>query len=248
MPVVVSIPHAGTRVPPAIAESFANDAMRALPMTDWHVDKLYDFLPSLGITAIVANYSRFVVDLNRPPDATSLYPGRYETGLVATRTFQGDEIFQTNPDAADIEERRRQFHAPYHQRLGELLAERQRQFGRVILIDAHSVASGASLLHGELTDDIYLGNRDGKSCSDALLRDVSHAFLDAGFAVALNEPYKGGYITAHYGSQAGVEALQIEICQRLYMNESDPHGDLETPQYLNLRETLRGVMMRLAAL
>ena len=68
IPLLVSIPHTGTRVPDAIAADFASDYIRSLPMTDWHLHHLYDFLPALGVTTIYATYSRFVADLNRPPD------------------------------------------------------------------------------------------------------------------------------------------------------------------------------------
>ncbi|HVC36986.1 MAG TPA: N-formylglutamate amidohydrolase, partial [Gammaproteobacteria bacterium] len=79
IPLLVSIPHAGTYVPDSIAADFASDYIRSLPMTDWHLHHLYDFLPELGVTTIYATYSRFVADLNRPPDNTPLYPGRFET-------------------------------------------------------------------------------------------------------------------------------------------------------------------------
>ncbi|MCZ6559331.1 MAG: N-formylglutamate amidohydrolase, partial [Gammaproteobacteria bacterium] len=112
LPVVVSIPHTGVEVPPAIADQFANEEIASLPMTDWHLHHLYDFLPALGFTTIHANYSRFVVDMNRPPKAQSLYPGRFETGLVASETFQGKPIWKSNPEAAEIERRRAEYHRP----------------------------------------------------------------------------------------------------------------------------------------
>ena len=52
MPVLVSIPHTGTHVPEPVAADFASDYIRGLPMTDWHLHHLYDFLPALGITTV----------------------------------------------------------------------------------------------------------------------------------------------------------------------------------------------------
>lgn len=244
-PVVVSIPHAGIFVPEDIARDFADGSIRALPMTDWHLQHLYDFLPSLGVTTLYANYSRFVVDLNRPPDATPLYPGRYETGLVATSTFQGEAIYREPPNAAAIEHRRQQFHAPYHEKLSYLLEEHRKQFGRVVLIDAHSIASQANLLHGALQSDVYLGDRDGKSCEARLIDCVCAAFTRARLKVAINDPYKGGYITAHYGAQANTQALQIEMCQRLYMDEADPAIALSLPQFTDMKRVLYEVFSTL---
>lgn len=245
VPLVVSIPHAGTYVPREIARSFAGDHIRALPMTDWHLHALYDFLPALGVTTLCANFSRFVVDLNRPPDASPLYPGRFETGLIATRTFQGEDIFVEPPDPATIEDRRRRYHAPYHQKLSELLEEKRRRFGAVLLIDAHSVASQASLLHPALQDDIYLGNRDGETCPDWVTEVIEQGFRGAKLKVVRNRPYKGGYITKHYGQLPGVQALQIEMCERLYMDESRPAVVPAGAQFIEMQSTLRSVFKAL---
>lgn len=247
VPIVVSIPHTGTYILADIAANLASDAMRELPMTDWHLHHLYDFLPLLGVTTIYATWSRFVADMNRPPVPRELYPGRFETGLVATETFWGDTIWQTPPDAAEIERRRRLVHAPYHAALARLLREARGKFGRVTLIDAHSVASRASKLHAELTDDIYLGDRDGASNSGALTEIVENHFLAAGFKVVRNAPYKGGYITDNYGRWDNVEALQIEMCQRLYMEEDDPQGALRQAKFSRIKAVLFDLFRALCA-
>ena len=241
LPVVVSIPHTGVEVPPAIADQFANAEIASLPMTDWHLHHLYDFLPALGFTTIHATYSRFVVDMNRPPKAQSLYPGRFETGLVASATFQGEPIWKSNPEPAKIEQRRAEYHQPYHEKLKALLEEKIGRFGRVFLIDAHSVVSTANKLHGELKAEIYLGNRDGQSCQPALINFFADAFSQAGLAISRNDPYKGGYITAHYGQMASVQALQIEMCQRVYMDEEDPAGGPDHPKFNAIKQRLKKI-------
>ena len=241
LPVVVSMPHTGVAVPPAIAGEFASDEIAALPMTDWHLHRLYDFLPALGIATIHAHYSRFVVDLNRPPKPQSLYPGRFETGLVASETFAGEPIWETNPSAEIIERRRLEFHQPYHEKLEAMLAERVSRFGRAFLIDAHSVASMANKLHGELGDEIYLGDRDGQSCRPAMMAFFAGEFSQAGLAVCRNEPYKGGYTTDHYGQMPAVQALQIEMCQRVYMDEADPAGGPDHPKFSPIKQKLREI-------
>lgn len=250
VPIVVSIPHTGTYVPDAIAANFASEYIRGLPMTDWHLHHLYDFLPLLGVTTIYATWSRFVADMNRPPAPRELYPGRFETGLVATETFWGDTIWQTPPDAEEVERRRRLVHAPYHAALARLLRDTRARFGAVMLIDAHSVASRASKLHAKLTDDIYLGDRDGVSNSGALTEIVENHFLAAGLKVVRNAPYKGGYITDNYGRWEKVEALQIEMCQCLYMEEDDPQGALRQEKFTHIKavldELFRGLSQRYA--
>ncbi|HET7306339.1 MAG TPA: N-formylglutamate amidohydrolase [Gammaproteobacteria bacterium] len=243
--VVVSIPHTGTYVPGDIAANFASDSIRALPMTDWHLHHLYDFLPRLGVTTLYATWSRFVADLNRPPRDQPLYPGRFETGIVADKTFWGDAIWKQSPDAAEVGRRKRLVHEPYHDKLAELLEAKRKRFGRIVLIDAHSVASRASLLHGELEKDIYLGNRDGRSSDNWLIDHVAEQFRGADLKVSYNDPYKGGYITDHYGQIDGIEALQIEMCERLYMDEDNPQAALSNPKFEKMRGVLRDLFASL---
>ena len=222
VPVVVSIPHTGIYVPESIRAEFASSHIRSLPMTDWYLHHLYDFLPAMGVTTIYGTYSRFVADINRPPDDKPLYPGRYETGFVALKTFWGEDIYAHPPGPDEIRQRRELVHAPYHARLLELLQSRITRFGGVVLIDAHSVASRANLLHGPLTDDVYLGDRDGKTNSGWLTNNIEHGFRAAGLSVVRNNPYKGGYITDHYGSLPRVAALQVEMRWGLYLDEAHP--------------------------
>lgn len=247
LPVLVSIPHTGTYVPPEIAAQFASDYIRDLPMTDWHLHHLYDFLPALGVTTIYATYSRFVADLNRPPDDTPLYPGRFETGFVALKTFWGEEIYLRPPTTDEIERRRVSVHAPYHARLLELLQAKISKFGYAVLIDVHSVASRANLVHDELKDDIFLGDRDGRSNVGWLTTIAEQAFRTQGYRVVRNHPYKGGYITEHYGKMAQVEALQIEMCERVYMDEGDPAGALSHPNFGPSKTKIRAVMQAVCA-
>lgn len=247
IPLVVSIPHTGTLLPESTAVRLATDRMREQPMTDWHLHRLYDFLPHMGVTIIHAVYSRFVVDLNRPPDGRPLYPGRFETGLVPLETFQGESIFADPPGADETPGLREAFHAPYHDALCSLLEARIAEHGRVVLVDAHSVGSGASRLHAELSQEIYLGDRDGETCGRWLCSCLQTGFEVEGYSVSVNDPYKGGYITDHYGRMEGVESIQIEMCQRVYMDESDPGGGPEHPRFGVARLALQRVFTTLAA-
>lgn len=246
IPLVVSIPHTGTWLPDELRGRLASDAMRALPMTDWHLHPLYDFLPELGVTTIHATWSRFAADLNRPPDGAALYPGRFETGIVARETFWGDTIWSVPPDEAEILHWKETVHAPYHARLATLLEETRQRFGRAVLIDAHSVASRANRLHSELEDDIYLGNRDETTCGAWLVNGVQAAMESAGLRVVRNHPYKGGYITAHYGTLPGIESLQIEMAQRVYMDEDDPGAAVGSERFAKAKAMLVGVFEEIA--
>ncbi len=223
LPVVASIPHAGTWLPAGYAGRLASDAMRALPMTDWHLPRLFDFLPALGVTVIAATVSRFVIDLNRPPAGKALYPGRFETGLVPLESFDGDPVFSEPPTEVEIAAARRDVYEPYHAARRELLERCRDGKGRVIQLDLHSVTPAPNRISGPLTHEIMLGDRDGESCASWLTREAEAAYAGAGFSVAVDDPYKGGWITASCAELPWVEALQIEMSWAVYM-------DLERPQ------------------
>ena len=84
-PLLVSVPHDSTYIPPKIAVRMTPAALRT-PDTDWHVARLYDFAASLGASVLTPTHSRYVVDLNRDPAGTVLYPGASNTELSRVRT------------------------------------------------------------------------------------------------------------------------------------------------------------------
>ena len=94
VPFVLSIPHCGTDIPEKLSALYQKSQLENLDDTDWFLDKLYDFAPSLGITTIVPYYSRWVIDLNREPNNKSLYSdGRIITSLCPTTNFLGEDLY-----------------------------------------------------------------------------------------------------------------------------------------------------------
>ena len=139
-PLLVSLPHDGTALPQDMAARLT-DAARRVPDTDWHVAPLYDFARQLGASILVPRWSRYVVDLNRPPDDTSLYPGQNTTGLVPLRRFTGEPVYLPGcePDAAEVASRIDTYWRPYHAALRGELERIRAQHGRVTLWEGHSI-------------------------------------------------------------------------------------------------------------
>ncbi|HEY9143921.1 MAG TPA: N-formylglutamate amidohydrolase, partial [Arenimonas sp.] len=122
LPLLVSLPHDGIALPEDIAAR-VTDAARGVPDTDWYVGRLYDFARALGASVLVPNYSRYVVDLNRPQDDVSLYPGQNTTGLCPARRFTGDPIYLPGkePTPEEVAARVERYWRPYHDALQEEL-------------------------------------------------------------------------------------------------------------------------------
>jgi N-formylglutamate deformylase len=221
-PLLVSVPHDGTEVPDAIAERLTPSARR-VPDTDWHVSRLYAFARELGASIIIPRYSRYVVDLNRPPDNASLYPGQNTTGLCPIVQFSGDPVYQAGaePSNTEIAERIETYWRPYHEALAAELARIRAAHGRVVLWEGHSIRSVVPFLFEGQLPDFNLGTAGGASCSVALQSRLI-AVLGAAreHTHVVNGRFKGGYITRHYGEPAqDIEAVQLELAQLNYMDE-----------------------------
>jgi len=223
-PLLVSLPHDGSEIPDAIATRMTA-AARAAPDTDWHVSRLYGFARELGASLLVPRYSRYVVDLNRPPDDTSLYPGQNTTGLCPAVQFSGAPVYRDGqaPSPDEIAARVDTCWRPYHAALREELDRIRAEHGRAVLWEGHSIkGSGLPFLFDGRLPDFNLGTSSGHSCSPGLqarLEAVLAAQPDYDWVA--NGRFKGGYITRHYGDPtAGIDAVQLETSQRIYMDEA----------------------------
>ena len=224
-PLLISMPHVGTHVPPALAARFTDEA-RQVPDTDWHLERLYDFADELGTSVLVATHSRYVIDLNRPPDGASLYPGQSVTGLCPVDTFDNTPIYEAGdvPEDAEIAERRDAIWHPYHAKLAEELARLHTQHGIAALWDAHSIRSVLPRFFEGKLPDLNLGTAKGESCDPKLAQTLrSIAETASGYTGVLNGRFTGGYITRHHGQPAqNVHAVQLEMTQSSYMQEALP--------------------------
>jgi N-formylglutamate deformylase len=225
-PLVVDVPHAGTRVPPELADRLA-PAAKPLPDTDWHVEKLYAFVCGRGATLVVATHSRYIVDLNRDPTGASLYPGADVTELCPTRTFASEAIWRDGeaPDASEAAARRARYFEPYHAALAAEVERVRARHGYAILLDGHSIRSQVPRFFPGRLPDLNLGTAAGASCAPEVEARATGVLRGAApLTHVVNGRFKGGYVTRHYGRpDAGVHALQLEVAQACYMDEAPPY-------------------------
>ena len=226
-PLVISIPHAGTGLPPGFSERLSA-AARDLPDTDWHVERLYAFASDLGASVLRATVSRYVIDLNRPPDGESLYPGQPTTGLCPDTLFDGRALYRegAEPDAAEVGARLHTFWQPYQDALAAELARVRAAHGVALLYDAHSIRSQVPRLFEGTLPDFNIGTVDGGSCDPSLQADIEAICRAAdGYSTVVNGRFRGGHITRHYGNPGdGVHAVQMELAQTTYMTEAPPYA------------------------
>lgn len=224
---LVSIPHDGRMLAPGQAERMT-DAGRALPDTDWHVRELYSFVEELGASVIVANYSRYVVDLNRPSSDESLYQNQLATGLCPGKTFAGQDVYLEGESVSSKEQEARidTYWRPYHDAISETLQQIRDQFGYALLWDAHSIPSEVpSLFDGELPD-LNIGTNRSLSCAANITATVAAVAEGSPYSSVVNGRFRGGHITRNYGEPtSGIHAIQLELTQRNYMDEKNLEYD-----------------------
>jgi N-formylglutamate deformylase len=222
-PLLISLPHDGSAIPADLASRMTPVARRA-PDTDWHVSRLYAFARELGASMLVPHWSRYVIDLNRGEDDTSLYPGQNTTGLCPLVRFTGEPVYLPGqaPDAEEVNVRIERYWRPYHAALRAELDRMHALHGRIVLWEAHSIrGDGLPFLFEGRLPDLNLGTANGASCSPELQAGLE-AILggQSAYDWVANGRFRGGHITRHYGAPLqGVEAVQLEISQRCYMDE-----------------------------
>ena len=226
-PLLVSMPHVGTAMAPELQPAYTPEALQ-VEDTDWHLHALYSFLPALGASVLRPHFSRYVIDLNRPPDDTPMYPGASNTELCPTRFFNGQALYRPGqePSAEEIARRRTAFWQPYHDALAAELVRIKAEHGYALLWDAHSIRSQIPWLFDGTLPDLNIGTASGASAYSAITDAIANACqASPHLTTAVNGRFKGGYITRHYGQPAhDVHAVQLEMCQSLYMQEAPPYA------------------------
>lgn len=229
-PLVVEIPHAGLHVPAHFLPDLLASARAIGRDADLYVDELYGSAHLEGATVLVARTSRYVVDLNRADDDVDAQsvaggPGVHSPrGVVWRSTSEGERALAAPLRQEAFEERLSEVYRPYHARLAALIEDKKARFGCAVVLAAHSMPSFGRVPQVEHTPfraDVVPGSL-GRSSADGRFIDLvdEHA-RGAGFSVAHDDPYKGGFTTRHYGRPAsGVHVVQVELARRLYMDEA----------------------------
>lgn len=243
-PFVFNSAHSGADYPERFLRLTRLDTLSIRQSEDSFVDEIFEQAPFLGAPLLRAHFPRAYLDVNREPYEldplmfSESLPISYNTtsqrvasglGTVARIVAENKAIYREKLTLEDAQMRIQGIYKPYHKTLQELLSETLQKFGVAILIDCHSMPPLAKTTNTP-TPDIVLGDRFGTTCAPALINLADELFSNAGYVVAKNQPYAGGYITQSYGQpQHNIHALQIEFSRPLYMNESTrrPHEGFE---------------------
>jgi N-formylglutamate amidohydrolase len=235
MPLVFDSPHSGSSYPEDFRFCCPFDVLRTAE--DTYVDELYSAAPFLGATLIGAVFPRSYLDANRAVDDidSALIDGTWPSplapshktrsglGLVRRVARTGIPIYDRKLGVDEIRARLDRCHTPYHRVLDEACERAHRKFGAVWHINCHSMPSQRSAKtskKGGHCADFVLGDRDGTTCEPEFTDFVARELRDHGYAVRINEVYKGVEIVKRQGRPAmRRHSLQIEVDRALYMDQ-----------------------------
>ena len=246
LPILVSVPHSGVLFPEEDRSDWTREALMAPEDTDWFVDQLYSWAPAAGVGLIKANYSRYTIDLNRDPGGKRLYDDqRQESSLVPSHSFSGAYLYNSadNPKPHTIAKRLVEFYWPYYEEIERHLQDLRRQYPHVMFFDAHSIRRTVPSIQPGRFPDLILGNQDGATAAQPLLATATAALAD-GYEVSQNTPFKGGHLTRYFGRPAaGIHALQLEMSQDLYLEDSQRFS---SAKFAKLKPCLERMLQELA--
>jgi N-formylglutamate amidohydrolase len=251
LPVLIAVPHAGRAYPPSVASRLRDPEQAQLRLEDRHVDRIgAEIARQTGAALLVAHAPRALLDLNRAEDdidwdmieggrpadlpaSQAAHGGnrraRSGLGLVPRRLPGSGEIWRGRLCADELAARIEGIHRAYHAALAQQLARIHAQWGAALLIDLHSMPPLRAAEGEGQAPVIVLGDRFGAACHNALVGRALGQLEGQGIAAAHNRPYSGGYVLDRHGApQAGVHALQIEVCRATYLDRrlSEPGAGL----------------------
>lgn len=207
LPIVVSIPHSGTYLPKPMKEKLIDNII--LSNMDWYLPNLYSFLKDIGITTVVNNISRYVIDSNRKIENNE--NSSYIKSYVYTKTTFNCEMYKQLPDYNEINNRIKNYYNLYHEAITNILNNKLTSFSNLYLLDLHSFGK-------DIEENIVLGNDNGKTANYNFTTLIKNTLEKYGFKTILNKPYSGGYIIKKYATSC-IETIQIELSYKKYIDD-----------------------------
>lgn len=220
LPVLLSIPHGGTRKPDELIENLCITENDLFDDIDPFVIEIYN-LENKVQKVISTDIPRTIVDLNR---SLQDLPPKNPDGVVKSMTCYQKQIYVKGKEPNDDLTKKiiNSYYKPYHRQIQKAISELDLQ----LCLDCHSMAEFAPSIAPDKNKTerplFCLSNQDGNTSSyemiELLAKCLSQSFSINEREIKLNEPFKGGYITKTYGNNP-IPWIQVEMNRNLYLAE-----------------------------
>ncbi len=212
LPLLISVPHAGLAVPPEAEpyNALPLDAIRA----DGDVGASAIYAIDGEVDAFVStDVARAFVDLNRARD------DRHKDGVVKTHTCWDVPVYHTPLPEPVVEHLLDRHWRPFHDRLTDAASP-----SLVLAIDCHTMAANGPPVGpdpGQRRPELCLSDVNGRSCPAPLFARLRDALAEAfaPFRVAVNEPFRGGYITRTHAAE--MPWVQLEFSRAPFLTDDE---------------------------
>ncbi|HOI57397.1 MULTISPECIES: N-formylglutamate amidohydrolase [unclassified Methanoculleus] len=245
-PFLVSIPHGGVSVPPEVRSLVNLSREEIIFNSDPHTRLLYGFDNAVE-TLIDFDLSRIFVDTNRAPYD---YPPRVQDGVVKVITQDGTPVFRKGrvPGRELIGLLLQNYYHPFHGRLARALDTLPIR----IAFDCHSMLPRSPPVRMDVGRERPLfclsnrGDRYGNplkkgalvTCPPEWLQALARSFqaeFDGEGRVAMNDPFRGGFISVAHYRRTRIPWVQVEINRGLYETED---REVDEARLAGLRERI----------
>lgn len=216
LPLLLSVPHAGLRVPDEAAPHCILTERQIAHDGDEGAAAIYD-LRTLVAEFATTDIARAIVDLNRAED------DRRADGVVKTYTCWNEPVYSRPLDDSLIEALLARYYRPYHAGLAKLAGS-----GVILGIDCHTMAAKGPPIGpdpGAERPWICLSHGDG-TCSAAWMDSLADCFAAAfEHDVSINHPFRGGYITRAHAAE--MPWVQLELSRGDFLSNAEKRVRIE---------------------
>lgn len=210
LPILASVPHAGVRVPPEVADVCLLSPAQIAADGDEHAAAIYDIGAEVR-HYVTTDIARAVVDLNRAEG------DRRPDGVVKTHTCFNEPVWREPLGERVVETLLVRHYRPYHVQLGELAGQDVR-----LAVDCHTMLAVGPPIGpgpGQERPHVCLGNADG-TCPEGWMACLERSFREQfGPRVTVNAPFRGGFITRSHAAE--MPWVQLELSRAPFAADSE---------------------------
>ena len=201
LPLLISVPHAGLTVPSEVMDLNLLDSQQIAQDGDEGAREIYRDLEDKVAQFVTTDIARAYVDLNRAEDDLR------KDGVVKTHTCWDIPVYARPLTSELTETLLQRYYRPYHERLSSLAGP-----NLLLGVDCHTMAAIGPPVgpdSGQPRPQVCIGDGNGacpRPWAGLMVECFRRQFPGE---VTLNQPFSGGYITRHHGSE--MPWLQLEL-------------------------------------